>query len=174
MNALKKPMPSAEGWNSMARPILRCMAALCCAAAFAAGAAQAAEDPYFLAADLSGKQIRIHVVAGEQARTATLADNASAAAFRGLLAKGPLTIRMHDYGGFEKVGPLGTRIVSSDEDISAEPGDIILYQGDKVTVYYGENRWTFTRLGHIDGATGENMRAFLGDADPAVTFSLAE
>ena len=174
MNALKKPMPSAEGWNSMARPILRCMAALFCAGAFAAGDAQAAEDPSFQAAALSGEQINIRVTAGERTRTATLADNASAAAFRGLLAKGPLTIRMHDYGGFEKVGPLETSIVRSDEDIAAVPGDIILYQGDKVTVYYGKNRWEFTRLGHIDGATGENMRAFLGDADPEVTFSLAE
>ena len=173
MKLLKKPMPSAGRWNSMVRLVLRCMTALCCAGAFAAGGAQAAEQPSFRTTQ-SGEQIKIRVVVGDQARTATLADNASAAAFRGLLAGGPLTIAMQDYGGFEKVGPLGTHIVRSDEDIAAVPGDIILYQGDKVTVYYGENRWTFTRLGHIDGAAGEDMRAFLGDADPAVTFSLAE
>ena len=172
MKLLKKPMPSAGRWNSMGRPVVRCMAALCCAAAFAAGAAQAPEAPSSRV--LSGEQIKIRVIVGGQERSATPADNASAAAFCGLLAKGPLTIPMQDYGGFEKVGPLGTSIVRSDEDIAAVPGDIILYQGDKVTVYYGKNRWTFTRLGHIDGATGENMRAFLGDADPAVTFSLAE
>ncbi len=172
MKPWKKPMPSAGRWDSMVRLVLCCMTALCCAGAFAAGDAQAAEVPS--SRSISGEQIKIRVLVGERERTATLADNASAAAFRGLLARGPLTIPMQDYGGFEKVGPLGTHIVRSDEDIAAVPGDIILYQGDKVTVYYGENRWTFTRLGHIDGAAGEDMRAFLGDADPAVTFSLAE
>lgn len=111
---------------------------------------------------------------GEKVRTATLNDNPSAEAFRALLEKGPISIDMHDYGNFEKVGPLGTSIVRSDEQITTKPGDIILYMGSEITVYYAENSWNFTLLGHVDDATGENMREFLGQGNPTVTFSLPE
>ena len=118
--------------------------------------------------------LKIQITVGDQTRTAALSDNDSAAAFYGLLSEGPVTVEMHDYGGFEKVGSLGSDIVRSDEDITTTPGDIILYQGNQVTIYYDVNSWDFTLLGHIDGATGENMREFLGDGDVVVTFSLAE
>ena len=83
--------------------------------------------------------MKIRIRVGERAVTATLSDNASAKAFYELLERGPVTVDMHDYGGFEKVGPLGTSIVKSDETITTKPGDLILYQGDQVTVYYGVN-----------------------------------
>lgn len=116
-------------------------------------------------------EMKIQITVGDRTMSATLSDNASAKAFYELLKKGPVSIDMHDYGSFEKVGPLGTDIVRSDENITTTPGDIILYQGNQVTVYYDVNTWSFTLLGHIDGATGENMRAFLGDGDVTVTFS---
>lgn len=116
----------------------------------------------------------IYVTVNGETRTATLSDNASAVAFYTLLSEESITIEMHDYGGFEKVGPLGTEIVRSDEDITTTPGDIILYLGSNITIYYDVNSWDFTLLGHIDGATGENMREFLGEGNPSVTFSLPE
>lgn len=116
----------------------------------------------------------IYVTVNGETRTATLSDNASAVAFYTLLSEESITIDMHDYGGFEKVGPLGTEIVRSDEDITTTPGDIILYLGSNITIYYDVNSWDFTLLGHIDGATGENMREFLGEGNPSVTFSLPE
>lgn len=36
-------------------------------------------------------------------------------------------------------------------------GDVILYQGNQITIYYGTNSWNFTKLAHIDGATKENL-----------------
>ena len=118
--------------------------------------------------------MRIDIEANGQVRMATLNDNPSAEAFAALLAQGPLTVDMSDYGGFEKVGPLGADLPRSDENITITPGDIILYLGSNITIYYAVNSWNFTLLGHIDGATGENMREFLGDGDPTVTFSLHE
>ena len=120
------------------------------------------------------KGMKIKITIGDRTRTATLSDNASAKAFYELLKNGPVSIDMHDYGNFEKVGSLGTDIVRSDEDITTTPGDIILYLGNQVTVYYDVNTWSFTLLGHIDGATGENMREFLGDGNVTVGFSLPE
>lgn len=103
---------------------------------------------------------------------ATLADNSSAAAFAELLKDGPLTISTHDYGSFEKVGGLGTDLPRNDEPITTSPGDIILYQGNQITVYYAQNSWTFTRLGRIDDPSG--LREALGGGNVEITFQLAD
>ena len=103
---------------------------------------------------------------------ATLADNTSAEAFAELLKSGPLTVSAHDYGSFEKVGDLGTTLPRNDEQITTSAGDIILYQGNQITVYYAENSWSFTRLGRIDDPSG--LRDALGDGDVTITFTLAD
>lgn len=99
-------------------------------------------------------------------------DNSSAEAFIELLKRGDIAVAMHDYGGFEKVGPLGASIPTNDERITTEPGDLILYQGNQITIYYDTNTWSFTRLGKVQGMTAEQIREVLGDGDPTVVFSL--
>lgn len=107
---------------------------------------------------------------GEQELDADFADNPSAEAFRQLLQQGPVTVDMTDYGGFEKVGSLGTSITTSDTRITTEPGDIILYQGNQITIYYGTNTWNFTRLAKIRDTT--DLKEKLGEGRIQVTFSL--
>ena len=75
-------------------------------------------------------------------------NNDSVAALREM-AKDGLTIRMSMYGGFEQVGPIGRRLPSSDEQTSTSSGDIVLYSGDQLVVFYGSNSWAYTRMGHI-------------------------
>lgn len=99
-----------------------------------------------------------------------LEDNPSAEEFRELLEEGPVTVTMEDYGGFEKVGPLGTTLTRSDKRITTEPGDVILYQGNQITIYYGVNTWNFTRLAKITDST--DLKAKLGQGTVQVTFSL--
>ena len=118
--------------------------------------------------DQEGSALKITV--GEQELLATFADNSSAEEFRELLAQGPLTIEMEDYGGFEKVGPLGTTLTRNDTRITTEPGDVILYQGNQITIYYGTNSWSFTRLARIDDPSG--LQEVLGEGAVSVTFSL--
>ncbi|MBR4632860.1 MAG: hypothetical protein IKO48_06050 [Elusimicrobia bacterium] len=103
-------------------------------------------DPQFL----EGRQPQITSDSGNHKLTATLVDNSSATAFYELLKKGPLTVDMHDYGSFEKVGPLGTKLPRNDTQITTQAGDIILYQGNQITIYYDTNSWNFTRLGYND------------------------
>lgn len=110
------------------------------------------------------------ITVGEQQFYATFADNSSAEEFQQLLAQGPLTIQMEDYGGFEKVGPLGTTLTRNDESITTQPGDVILYQGNQITIYYGTNTWNFTRLATIDDPT--DLQIKLGEGTVSVTFSL--
>ncbi len=119
-------------------------------------------------------QIDITSGNGKHTLTATLADNSSAMAFYELLQKGPVTIKMHDYGSFEKVGPLGTTLPRNDTQITTTAGDIILYQGTQITIYYDTNSWNFTRLGKVDGVTQAELKKILGKGDVTAVFSVME
>lgn len=112
------------------------------------------------------------ITAGDTAFTAALADNSSAEALKELLARGPLTIDMSDYAGMEKVGTIGTSLPGNDEQITTGAGDIILYQGNSLVIYYDTNSWNFTRIGKIEGVTGEELLEAFGSGDVTVTFSL--
>lgn len=114
----------------------------------------------------------INLQIGKQTLTAKLADNSSAQAFVELLREGPVTVQAHDYGNFEKVGPLPTSLPENNEQITTEPGDIILYQGNSITVYFDVNTWNFTRLGKVQNVTDEELRSILGEGDVEITFSL--
>ena len=109
---------------------------------------------------------------GEQTLTATLANNTSAQALMEALTQAPITYEAHDYGNFEKVGPLPWELPRNDEQSTARPGDIILYQGNQITVYYGENTWSFTKLATIADVTRDELLAALGDGDVTVRFWL--
>ena len=102
------------------------------------------------------------------------AENSSADAFLDLLKAGDVTVEMHDYGSFEKVGPLGTTLPRNDEQITTEPGDVILYQGDQITIYYDVNSWSFTRLGKVQDMSQAELKDILGSGNVTVTFSLSE
>ncbi|MBR1738250.1 MAG: hypothetical protein IJ736_14785 [Firmicutes bacterium] len=117
---------------------------------------------------------KINIDVNGKTLTATLADNSSAQAFAQMLSKGSVTIEMSDYGNFEKVGSLGTTLPRNDEYITTEPGDLILYQGNSITIYYDVNSWNFTRLGKIDDITQSELKAVLGEGDVTVVFSLPE
>ena len=99
-------------------------------------------------------------------------ENSSAEAFTALLQEGDLTVSMHDYGNFEKVGPLGTSLPTNDERITTKPGDLILYQGNQLTIYYDTNRWNFTRLGKVDSVTQAELKKILSTSDITAEFSV--
>ena len=101
------------------------------------------------------------------------ADNTSAEAFIALLEKGDVTVEMSDYGNFEKVGPLGTTLPRNDEYITTEPGDVILYLGNQITIYYDVNSWDFTRLGKVRGVSQDELKRVLGSGNVTVVFSLS-
>ena len=102
------------------------------------------------------------------------AENSSADAFLDLLKRGDVPVEMHDYGSFEKVGPLGTTLPRNDEQITTEPGDVILYHGDQITIYYDVNNWSFTRLGKVQDLSQAELKDILGSGNVTVTFSLSE
>ncbi len=114
------------------------------------------------------------ITVGDKILTAVLSDNSSADAFKEILSSGPLTIDMSDYGNMEKMGPIGQSLPTNDEQITTAAGDIILYMGNSLVIYYDTNSWNFTKLGKIQDITQEELKEILGADNVAVTFSLEE
>lgn len=112
----------------------------------------------------------IYVKVGDSTFTASLEDSRGAAALAAMLEETLLTIQMQDYGGFEKVGGLGRSLPADDRQTTAGPGDIVLYQGNQIVMFYGSNSWSYTRLAHIDDLNGWEQA--IGNEDVTVTFSL--
>lgn len=114
----------------------------------------------------------ITITVGNQSLTMTLADNSSTRALVEKLKEGDLTVNMQDYSNFEKVGPLGFYLPVNDTQITTGPGDVILYQGCYLVIYYDHNSWSFTRLGKIEGATRQSLLSVLGNGDVTLTLSI--
>ncbi len=99
-------------------------------------------------------------------------DNDSVAALKELVKDKSLTIQMSMYGGFEQVGSLGTRLPRNDKETTTSAGDIVLYSGNQIVVFYGSNSWAYTRLGHITNKTKAELKELLGSGDITLTISM--
>ena len=107
--------------------------------------------------DLMGLSMRIN----DTAVSVDWEENMSVAALRELVKSGPLVIEMSPYGGFEQVGPIGRSLPRNDVQTVTGPGDIVLYSGDRIVVFYGSNSWAYTRLGHITDKTQPELAQLL-------------
>ena len=113
------------------------------------------------------------IYCGNKSLNIELADNSSAKAFAEKVSSGDITVKMSDYGNFEKTGSLGFSLPKSDENITTSAGDVILYLGNTIAVYYDTNSWNFTRIGRIPNMTRQQMLDFFGGyGDVEVTFSV--
>lgn len=116
----------------------------------------------------------ITLTAGGRSFTATLVENQATEALKACLAQGPVDIRMEDYGDMEKVGSFGFSLPRNDASTTTSPGDMVLYQGNSLVIFYGSNSWSYTRLGRLDNAsTRERVLELLGgEGTVTVTLSL--
>lgn len=114
---------------------------------------------------------QINITANGQTVKLTLADNDATDALQKLLGNGPIKVSMSDYGGFEKVGELPQSLPSDDRQITTEPGDVMLYLGRNIVIFYGSNRWDYTPLGKIEGLGAEELKAFFSNNPIEITLS---
>lgn len=142
------------------------------AASNSAVSAESGSTPSDASSQPDAEKETLYISVGEHEFRATLEENVSAQEFRKLLEKGAVTVSMDDYGGFEKVGPLGTTLTRSDEAITTQPGDVILYQGSQIVIYYAPNSWNFTKLAKIEDAS--DLKEKLGEGSIEATFSLEQ
>lgn len=119
---------------------------------------------------------KLYVTIGGATHSATMVSNSSTQALAAQLQKGDITYEARDYGNFEKVGGLGYSFPENNEYIVTEPGDLILYQGSALCIYYAQNSWDFTRIGKLDGMTQQQVKDFVkaGNGSVTVTLSLTD
>ena len=101
-------------------------------------------------------------------------DNDAVRSLRALVARQPLTIEMSMYGGFEQVGSIGTDLPRNDAQTTTQAGDIVLYAGDQMVVFYGSNSWAYTRLGKVTDKTAGEMAELLSRGDVTITVAMDE
>ena len=96
-------------------------------------------------------------------------DNEAVEGLRELCRNEPLTISMSMYGGFEQVGSIGAELPANDVQTTTSAGDIVLYSGDQMVVFYGSNTWAYTRLGHITDKTPAELTQLLSNGNVTIT-----
>lgn len=117
-------------------------------------------------------QTKILLTVNEKSMTATLVENDATGELAAMLEKGPIDVEMNDYGGFEKVGELPQSFTTSNRQITTKPGDIMLYQGNKIVIFYASNSWSYTPLGKIDVTSISDLKDFLGEGNINMRLSL--
>ena len=119
---------------------------------------------------------KMYITIGGRTETATLVDNAATRELVARLQEAPVTVTLNASGGFEIWGALGFSLPTSNEQMNAQPGDIVLYNGSNICMFYGTNSWSYTRLGKIDGLTESELGTFLkaGESNISVTLSVSD
>ena len=108
---------------------------------------------------------------GETTVTVEWEENESVEALKELCLNTPLTIQMSMYGGFEQVGPIGQSLPREDRQTTTQAGDIVLYSGSQIVVFYGSNSWAYTRLGKIADKSATELKDLLGNGDVTITLT---
>ena len=117
---------------------------------------------------------KMYITIGGQTQSVTLVDNDATRELVAALQDAPITVTLND-NNFEIWGSLGQSLTTKNEQMTAQPGDIVLYNGSNICIFYESNSWSYTRLGHIDGLSENELRTFLkaGESNISVTLSLA-
>ena len=102
-----------------------------------------------------------------------LEDNSATIELKERLKNGDIVVNAHEYGGFEKVGNLGFSLPREDTNITTSAGDIVLYQGNQISLFYNSNSWSYTKLGKIQNVSSKELKDILGNGDVTIIFTLS-
>ena len=101
----------------------------------------------------------------------TLADTKAARQLGEKVKSGTVTLNFSDYGGFEKVGALPWSLPTENRPTTTTAGDIMLYQGNNMVIFYGSNSWSYTPLGRLEGMTAAEIKSFLAGSNITATIT---
>ena len=116
---------------------------------------------------------KMYITIGNQTLSVTLVKNNATEALMAALAANPITYEADDYGGFEKVGALGMSLPTNNQQLTTQAGDVILYSGNQIVLFYGSNSWSYTRLGRIEYESLEQLKSFLKAGQGRVSVTLS-
>ena len=117
---------------------------------------------------------KMYITIGEETHTVTMEDNVGTRALVAALQTENIVYIAHDYGNFEKVGYIGQSFPTDNHQITTSAGDLVLYGGDNICIFYGSNSWSYTRIGKLDGLSADEVRRFVkaGEGEVCITLSL--
>ena len=151
------------GTIALKKYFLTAAAVLCLALSFTACGGNTGADSLN---DFADTQIQ------EQIENQTNENNAAVEELLNMMKEGPVTVQMDDYSGFEKVGPLGKSLTASNSQTTTAAGDIVLYNGNNIVMFYGSNSWSYTRIGKIEDLS--DWEKALGSGSITAVFTLAD
>ena len=117
---------------------------------------------------------KMYITIGEETHTVTMEDNVGTRALIAALQTENIVYIAHDYGNFEKMGYIGQSLPTDNHQITTSAGDLVLYGGDNICIFYGSNSWSYTRIGKFDGLSADEVRRFVkaGEGEVNITLSL--
>jgi len=116
---------------------------------------------------------KMYITIDGQTQAVTLVDNQATKTLVEKLQQTPVTVTLSSSGDFEIWGSLGFSLPTCNESIDAQPGDVILYSGSNICIFYGTNSWSYTRLGKINGLSESELRTFLKAGESSITVTLS-
>ncbi len=111
---------------------------------------------------------KMYITINDNKLAVTLEENSTVDALIELLKKEDIIFTATDYGNFEKVGSIGYTLPTNNSQITTEAGDVVLYSGNQIVLFYGSNSWSYTLLGKIEGYMVEELRLLLGAGNGSV------
>ena len=124
-------------------------------------------------AQTTSSDMKINITIEDKTMPVNLVDNEATRTLVAALQESPITYEADDYGGFEKVGYLGCSLPTNNQQITTEAGDVILYSGNQIVLFYGSNSWSYTRLGRIEYSTIDELKSFLKAGQGRVSVKLS-
>ena len=116
----------------------------------------------------------IYIKVNNQTLEVELENNIATKKLKEKLRNEDIVINANEYGGFEKVGNLGFSLSREDTNITTSAGDIVLYQGNQISLFYNSNSWSYTKLGKIRDVSSDELKNILGDGNVIITFTLSQ
>lgn len=124
-------------------------------------------------AQTTTSEMKLNITIDGKTLPVILVENEATRALVAALQESPITYEADDYGGFEKVGALGRSLPTSNQQITTEAGDVILYSGNQIVLFYGSNTWSYTRLGRIQYTTLDELKSFLKAGQGRISVTLS-
>ena len=115
----------------------------------------------------------MYIYVGDNRLAVTLAENSAVDALIEILKKGDITYTSHA-NGFEIYGDIGHNLgTDNNAQMTSEAGDVLLYIGSNICIFFDSNSWSYTRIGKIEGYTASQLKSILAPSSTVqVTISL--
>lgn len=126
-----------------------------------------------IVAEDDSMQEEILLIVNDTTLNVSWENNESVEALKEMLREETVTINTERYGGFEQVGRLPQSIIRNDIQMTANAGDIVLYSGNSLVLFFGVNTWTYTKLGHINDLSSDELETLLSGENATITLSMS-